>query len=91
MERCALANLYLYQFLPLWVCDVYCAGDARVEAVNRAQDFQGLLRIMHGVCILQGGFVGARLAIRVAWAGIPCAWNDGLVVGDLLVFNDNPM
>ena len=66
------------------------AGEAWVEAVDGAQHFEWLLGVVDGVAG-ERRLVGAGLAVGVARAGVPGARHDALVVGDLLVVDDDPV
>ncbi len=66
------------------------AGDARVETVDSAQDFDGLFRIIQLVAF-QRCFVRPFLALRVARAGIPCRRDDSLVIVDLGIPDHDPV
>jgi hypothetical protein len=58
--------------------------------VHGAQDFEGPLRIGNRR-IQERGLIGSTLPLGIAWAGVPCRWNDYLIVHNLLVFDFNPM
>ena len=64
------------------------AGDAGIEAVDRAQDLDGLFRVVQLVA-LQSGFIRPLLALRIARPGVPGTRHDGLIVVDLLVIDDD--
>ena len=66
------------------------AGHAGVEGVDGAQDFEGVFGVGDGV-LEEGGFVGAEGAAGVAGAGVPRRGDDGLVVLDGAVFDDDPV
>jgi hypothetical protein len=85
-------------FTDLHLCDVAArtvegvdrTGHARVEGVDGAQDFEGVFGVRDGV-LEEGGFVGAEGAAGVAGAGVPGSGDDGLVVLDGAVFDDDPV
>ena len=87
----ALANRDLNQFLAFRIRHMNGTRDTRIETVDRAQDLKRLLGIVHDMCILQRCLVGARLSVRIARTGVPGTRNDRLVIGNLAVFDDNPM
>ena len=59
------------------------AGDAGIEAVDGAQNLDGLFHVMQLVA-LQGCFIRPLIALRIARPGIPGVRHDGLIVVDLL-------
>ena len=66
------------------------AGHAGIEGMQRAQDFQRLLRLGDRGAN-QRGFVGARVAARVARSGVPGARHHALVIHDRAVADMHPM
>src|SRR5512144_1023459 len=67
-----------------------CARQTRVERMNGPQHFERTLRIGHGIPD-ERSFVRAGLVLIVAWTGVPGGRDDGLVVLDLPVLDDDPV
>ena len=80
VKRRNLAYGDFNQFLSFGISDVHGARNARIETVNRPQDLERLLGIVHDMTVFKRGLVGTWLALRVAWTGIPGARHDRLVV-----------
>ena len=63
---------------------------ARIKRVHSAQHFQWLFRIGNGIP-QQRVLIWPGNTFLISRAGIPCGRNNGLVVGERSVVNDDPM
>src|ERR1043165_7938341 len=90
--RSALSSKHLHfrDLSALWVERVDGAGEARVERVDRAQHFERLLRVNHGVAD-ERRLVRPLRALCVARAGVPGCGDDGLIVLVMPVAYDDPV
>jgi len=61
-----------------------------VEGMDRAEDFQGLVDPRE-LGPHKGFFIRSSLVILVTGGAIPGGGDDGLIIGDLVVFNLDPM
>ncbi len=77
-------------FAAIGTVDVRRAGEARVEAVDRAQDLDRLVGNCHRSAD-QGRLVCTALTFRVLRRRVPGARHDALVVVDLLVLDVDPV
>mmetsp|Transcript_4944 Transcript_4944/g.17867 ORF Transcript_4944/g.17867 Transcript_4944/m.17867 type:complete len:356 (+) Transcript_4944:4166-5233(+) len=78
------------QLAAVFAHDVRGARQAGVEAVQRAQDLQWLLRVGHRR-VHQAGLEGTDLVLGVARAAVPGGGHDALVVVDAAVLDADPV
>ena len=75
---------------PPLVIQVHRTGEARVERMDRPEDLQGLLGIVHRSPD-QRRLVRGAFTLRIAGRRVPRARDHELVIVDLLLLDDNPV
>ncbi|CAM2154319.1 hypothetical protein PT2222_300024 [Paraburkholderia tropica] len=86
----ASAHLNVDEFLARRPDHMRRAGETRVEAVQRAQDFERLVGLRH-LRVHEAGLERADLALLVARRAVPRGGDDALVVVDLRVADLDPV
>src|SRR5947209_17614809 len=85
-----LSDLYLMDMFALRIIKMDRARETRVERMDRA-NYLERLAILCDRRSDQRFFVRRTLAFSVTRTRVPCAWDDQLIVVDLLVLNADPM